>query len=306
MKKKNLYERNLYTYIASCSYGKNKLSVWVQYYINKFLHNIYLKYIEIPITTKCTLNCKECGNLIQYYQEPYHISAEELICDIRKLSRLTKGILWLRILGGEPLLHPELEYIVRQILKIENIKNIQIVTNGTLLLDKSMVRLLRGNNRISIDISNYEEKSVKREKLIEQLEKNHINYIAQKERTLWTAQADCTYRNRNQEQIRNILAKCNMDCISMLKGEIHLCPRSSHGMDLGIVPNNRLEYCDLRQKKPYKEHKKSLYRLLNISSISACNYCDIFRWRKLPEVIAAEQISKDNAKVILDNFKIRT
>ena len=122
MKKENLYERNLMTYIQADSYGKNKLKVWLRYYANRFfLHNIYLKYIEIPITTKCTLNCKECSNLIQYYQEPYHISAADIIRDVRKLSRVAKGILLLRLLGGEPFLHPDLARIVRQILKYDNI-----------------------------------------------------------------------------------------------------------------------------------------------------------------------------------------
>lgn len=303
MKKKNLYERNLMTYIQADSYGQNRLIVLLQYYMNKiFTHNIYLKYIEIPITTKCTLNCKECCNLIQYYQEPYHISTADIIRDVRKLSNVTKGILQLRLLGGEPLLHPELVRIVRQLLRFDNIKSIQIVTNGTLLLDEKMVRLLRKNKRVSIDISNYEEKSIKKKELIEQLKANHINYFTQKERIFWTAQADFSYRNRTGEQLKAVLPKCNMDCISMLNGKIHLCPRSSHGMDLGIIPNNPSDYCDLRQNKSMKEYRKSLYRLLNTTNISACNYCDIFQWKKLPKVVAAEQMSKENAKVILDSF----
>ncbi|MBD5448774.1 MAG: radical SAM protein [Lachnospiraceae bacterium] len=303
MKKKNLYERNLITYIQADSHGQNKLRVWLRYYANRFfMHNIYLKYIEIPITTKCTLNCKECCNLIQYYQAPYHISANDIIRDVRNLSSVAKGILQLRLLGGEPFLHPNLARIVRRILKFDNIKSIQIATNGTLLLDENMLKLLRGNKRVSIDISNYEEMSVNRVKLIEQLETNHINYFTQKERRFWTAQADFSYRNRTEGQLKTVLSRCSMDCISMLNGKIHLCPRSSHGMDLGIIPDQFTDYCDLRKNKTIKECRKKLYELLNATSISACNYCDVFQWQKLPEVIAAEQISKKDTKVILEKF----
>lgn len=301
MKKNNLYERNLLTCINKS--GKNEQFLRNgSILLNKFfLHGIYLKYIEVPVTTKCTLNCKECCNLIQYYQNPYHIEAGDIIRDIRKLSKIAKEILQLRLLGGEPLLHPELALIVKQTLKLKNIKEIQIVTNGSLLLDKNMLKILRNNHRVSIDISNYKEKSVKKEKLIEQLKLNNIKYYTQEEGIVWTAQANFTYRNRNQEQLKNVLEKCNMDCISMLNGRIHLCPRSSHGMDLGIVPNIRSDYCNLRENS-VRECKKNLYKLLNKKSIAACNYCDIFRWEKLPKVIAAEQISKKDAKVVLDNF----
>ncbi len=30
----------------------------------------YYEYLEIPITTKCTLKCEKCANLIPYYKNP--------------------------------------------------------------------------------------------------------------------------------------------------------------------------------------------------------------------------------------------
>lgn len=310
MKAKNLYERNLLVCIQSY-YGPNnilcklfhRISMRFQYYINKyFIHNVYFKYIEVPITTKCTLNCKECANLIQFYQNPYQISSRDIINDIGNLANIAKEVLQLRLLGGEPLLHPELFGIVEQILQYKNIKNIQIVTNGTLLFSKEMIELLKKSDRVSVDISNYEEKSIKQKELITQLEGNNIRYFTQNERIFWTAQADCSYRGRNKNQLKDVLSKCNMDCISMLNGEIHLCPRSSHGMDLGIIPNDNKDYYNLRQMKSIKEGKKNIYRLLNTKSILACNYCDVYRWEALPQVKAAEQISKKEAELLLKKY----
>lgn len=273
------------------------------YFSNKFFfHNVYFKYIEIPITTKCTLNCKECSNLIQFYQKPYHIKSSDIIADIRKLSEVAKEILLLRLLGGEPLLHPELSTIIEQILEFKNIREIQIVTNGTLLFDAKTLDILKREGRVVVDISNYEEKSVKQALLIEQLECNHIRYFTQEERIFWTAQADCSYRKRNEAELIDALGKCKMDCISLLDGKLHLCPRSSHGMDIGIVPINIMDYYNLRHVKSTKEAKRKIYKLLNRKSISACNYCDVFRWKELPEVKAAEQISKEEAAKILEKY----
>lgn len=305
MKRRNLYERNLFACACQCATGNHKLLIALRYYSNKFFsHNIYFRYIEIPITTKCTLNCKECCNLIQYYQQPYHISSTDIVNDIRKLSIVSKEILQLRLLGGEPLLHPELSNIVEQILEFNNIKDIQIVTNGTLVFDEKTLNVLKRSSRISVDISNYEEMSIKKNLLIEQLELNHIRYITQRERIFWTAQADCSYRKRNKEQLESVLAKCDMDCISMLNGKIHLCPRSSHGMDLKIIPDNNKDYYNLRQMQSKREAKKSIYKLLNTKSITACNYCDTYRWRDLPEVKAAEQINKKEANEILRKLNL--
>ena len=304
MKRRNLYERDLLACAWQYSACKHKLLVGLKYYSDKIFHNIYFKYIEVPITTKCTLNCKECCNLIQYYQQPYHISSADIIDDIRKISSVAKGILLLRLLGGEPLLHPDLSNILEQILGFNNIKDIQIVTNGTLIFDERTLKVLKSSPRFSVDISNYEEMSVKKDLLIEQLENNHINYTTQRERIFWTAQADCTYRKRKEEQLESVLSKCDMDCISILNGKLHLCPRSSHGMDLNIVPDNDKDYYNLRQMLSKKEAKKKIYKLLNAKSIIACNYCDVFRWRDLPEVKAAEQISKKEADKILKNINL--
>lgn len=310
---KNLYERNLLVCVQSHSSGRGQIKILsklfhqinrhFKYYMNKFIiHNVYLKYIEIPITTKCTLKCKECCNLIQFYQNPYQISSRDIINDVKNLSNVSKKILRLRLLGGEPLLHTELPNIVEQILQYKNIENIEIVTNGTLILSKEMIDVLVKSDRVSIDISNYEEKSIKRKELIAQLEENNIRYSTQKKRIFWTAQADCSYKGRNKSQLIDVLSKCNMDCISMLNGEIHLCPRSSHGVDLGIIPNDKTDYYNIRQMKSIKEAKKNIYRLLNTKSILACNYCDVYRWRELPEVIAAEQISKKDAELLLERY----
>lgn len=300
---KSLYDRNLYACIQT-RYRQNVGIIWPVYYVNKLVfHNIYLKYIEIPITTKCTLNCKECANLIQFYQNPYHLKETDIINDIRILAEISKEILQLRLLGGEPLLHPNLGNIVKQILQFKNIKNIQIVTNGTLLFNDQLIQIMSNNDRISVDISNYKEKSVKYKELIQQLQVNNIKYYTSKDGMVWSSQAACFYRKRNKKKMEEVFTGCTMDCVSLLNGQVHLCPRSSHGMDLKIVPENRVDYCDLRQNKTKMQYRKELYKLLNTKYILACNYCDIYKWKELPEVEPAEQISKNDAKLLLEKYK---
>ena len=296
----NLYERNLYKYLygnfltnhSKSAIYKGVTALYIK--INKLLfHNILIGYIEFPITTKCSLRCKECANLIQYYDQGEFLDYKKLINDIYRLCQIVKGIEMLRILGGEPLLHPYLKEILLGILKNDNVKNIQIVTNGTMLFSEDMLAVL-GDERVSVDISYYGENSKNYDNLIEQLRNNGIKFYANKNLE-WTPQGDISYRNRSQKELERILKICKSDCISILDGNIHLCPRSSSGHDLKIFKADKHDYVNLREYRTKRQLKKDLFHLLNRKSIVACNYCDYYMRDKFETCIPGEQISKKEA-----------
>ena len=47
---------------------------------NKFLHSV-----DIVISEKCTLNCKDCANLMQYYEDAKNIDFEMVVRDFENL-----------------------------------------------------------------------------------------------------------------------------------------------------------------------------------------------------------------------------
>jgi len=294
----NLYERNIYKFFSKntpFSLAKSEIRQWVALFItmvNKlFLHKIYLNYVELPITTKCSLRCKNCANLIQYYEYGEFLDGKSLINDVYRLCQITEKIEMFRILGGEPLLHPQLKEILEGIKKNDNIKNIQIVTNGTLLFQNDILEILK-DKRVSVDISNYGKVSRNYEKLIRQLRHNRIKYTTNKN-LVWTKQADFLFQDKSQKDLELILKNCKLDCISMLDGEVHICPRSSNGSDLKIFQADKKDYINLRLHKTKKEMRKSFFALLNRRSIVACNYCKSYMWDKLEQCMPGEQVSRD-------------
>ena len=60
-----------------------------------------LVYLDVVITECCTLKCRNCSNLMQYYKTPANLDADEVISS---LSRILKAVRVerLKILGGEP------------------------------------------------------------------------------------------------------------------------------------------------------------------------------------------------------------
>lgn len=114
-----------------------------------------LPYLEFHITDHCNLNCKSCTHFAPLAEENY-LSIESFIKDMTRLSELFVNIPRMRILGGEPLLHPQVNSFVEASRKFFPKSKISLVTNGILLpsMDNSFYHALKTND-ISLDITIY-------------------------------------------------------------------------------------------------------------------------------------------------------
>jgi MoaA/NifB/PqqE/SkfB family radical SAM enzyme len=112
--------------------------------------------IEIQVVDHCNLKCKGCNHLSPLAKE-YFIDIEELKKDYIQLNNLFgERIERICLLGGEPLLHPQLKDICILTRRYFKNTNIAIITNGT-LLDKQNEAFwdMCVDNRISIEITEY-------------------------------------------------------------------------------------------------------------------------------------------------------
>ena len=249
--------------------------------------NGYYEYLEIPITTKCTLQCKECSNLIPCYKNNNSISLDKLLESIDKFLEIINNIVYIRVLGGEPFLSKDLEKIIDKLLKSDKVQRIEIVTNGTIIpTDKKLLKKL-SNKRINVSISKYPYSRL--DKLTEVLRKNNISYKIDDIR-FWLSYGPLNKRNKSLKELKKQYRKCNHVCKSMVNGEIHLCPRSSHGKDLNIIDVPKDEYLDVLDTNLTIEEKRTkLNKLLKRKYIIACDYCD-FATDKCKKIAVAEQL----------------
>ena len=117
-----------------------------------------LSYFEVPITDICNLNCKGClfaSNLVQK-EKIEHVSFTELEQDAKRMSELFYDIPWIRILGGEPLMHPDIIEIFKSYRKYFPDSEIDLCTNGLLIpkMSREFWDTVK-QERISIHISGY-------------------------------------------------------------------------------------------------------------------------------------------------------
>lgn len=88
---------------------------------------------EIHITEHCNLNCKYCNHFSPLAKETY-LSLDEYEKDIKRLSELFHGEMHqIKLLGGEPLLHPQIKDFIILTRRYFPKGNIKILTNGILL-----------------------------------------------------------------------------------------------------------------------------------------------------------------------------
>ena len=249
--------------------------------------NGYYEYLEIPITTKCTLKCIGCSNLIPCYKNKNSINDYKLLRSIDKFLEIINNIVYIRILGGEPFVSKDIIPVLTKLLKSNKLQRIELVTNGTVIPNnKELLEILK-NERINVSISKYPYSKI--EELTKVLKENNISYKID-DIKFWLSYGRIYKRNRTYKELKKQYKKCNHVCKSMVNGEIHLCPRSSHGKDLGIIPVLENEYLNILDNSlSIKEKKEKFNKLLKKKCITACDYCD-FATKDCKKIEVAKQL----------------
>lgn len=250
--------------------GQNKKAI-LQSMVGK---KVCLRYVELILTTVCTLNCKDCSDLINYYQKPNHIDIDKNIESLKGLMNSIDSLNHLGLLGGEVLCYPYLYEILAFCDNEEKIKKVTIVTNGTLVIkDKRILDILK-NEKFNVYISNYGTFSNHKYDLENQLKENNIKYILKEENMSWKDYGNIEIRHRNKNELKKQYYNCNNMYCSILNGKLYQCPRSSNLSNLGIISEGKNNYIDLLEKN--KELKKKIYKFTYgyIPYLEACNYCN--------------------------------
>jgi MoaA/NifB/PqqE/SkfB family radical SAM enzyme len=88
--------------------------------------------LEVHIVEHCNLNCKGCSHFSPLAKEEY-LPLEAFEKDMARLKDLKARFLEVKLLGGEPLLHPDIVKFCRVMRRYFPKTNVQITTNGILL-----------------------------------------------------------------------------------------------------------------------------------------------------------------------------
>jgi len=115
------------------------------------------KKLRVSVTDRCNMRCGYCmpKNNTKWLHSTEVLSFEEII----RLSSIfaNLGVEKIRITGGEPLVRPLVENLIKSIAKIPHIKSIGLTTNGLLFSDKVKKLKSSGLNSVNISLDSFKE-----------------------------------------------------------------------------------------------------------------------------------------------------
>ncbi len=136
----------------------------------------FLNYLEVNIVDHCNLNCKGCAHFSNICDKKF-INPQEFEKDLQLISK-NFNLYYFRLLGGEPLLHPELDSLIKLARTYLPTTNIVLVTNGLLInhLSDNLLNTLKEND-ITVCISVYKPTKKIIDNIISKLNDFGIKYI---------------------------------------------------------------------------------------------------------------------------------
>ena len=248
------------------------------YYFSKWSEDKnmnWLKYLDFVITERCSLKCKECSNLMQYYQHPKDFSFDELKKEIDRLLEVYDNIYELRLIGGEPFVNGILDKVVEYINQQPQILNICIYTNGTILPKDSTMEILKSGGKTWFSISDYGKLSRNKDKLVAKCTEYGIYYLL-KPVEYWTRCSTFEKHNRTENDLKLIFQDCCVrNMVTLIKGKIYPCPYIANGLNLHALPDEPDNYVDLMKDVEISELRREVKKsLFNRESFSLCDYCN--------------------------------
>jgi hypothetical protein len=289
---------SLYSIGRTKSRGVNKLlallaapMAFARVAFGRIAKRLEISYMDLVVGTSCTLRCKDCSNLMQHYRNPKLYNTAQILQDVNLLLNSVDYVHTVGILGGEPLLHPEIDKIVEYLLNQKKVQAIEVITNGTLIPDKALLSVMR-NRRASLVVSDYPKYS----RAVADIKKRCQEYSVRctvLRINAWRKYGGLELRHRTPEILKKVFRGCrSFHCRSFQDGYFHLCPRSSAGYDLGIIDASN-DCVNVRNASAIATRKNIQQLLYARKFIAACNYCDNSRICQNQAISVAKQVDSE-------------
>ena len=281
--------------LKSCSYvtwSETKLKQKIDLYMYSVLAHrdkdktLKVDSVDLMLTEKCSLKCKDCSNLMQFYAKPIDEDFEIVISSIDTFMNTVDFVQEIRLLGGEPLMYKKVDLVVKHLLTYKNFGQLKVNTNGTIIPKDEKLKVFQ-NDKVFFDISNYGKDSRNVDGLVKKLTEMNIAHTASKV-TEWQDVGKIVKTNRTDSLNKEIFGNCCVNrCLTLLHGKLYLCPFSANVTNLKAIKHVDEEILNLKLNK--EELKKQIHNLyFNTDFLEACKSCN-GRDHNVPKVKAAIQ-----------------
>ena len=232
---------------------------------------LMIKSIDAMVTERCSLKCKGCSNLMQYYENPVNTDIERLRGSIDRLLKRVDKLYALRILGGEPFMNCEFTKLIDYYGDCEKITSIEIYSNATIFPSSTILEKLK-NNKIEMIFSDYDELSIKLAEWIDWCKGNSVKYHVIR-MDVWQ---DCGRLQRHDyttEMLKGLYSSCECrNTPTIIGNRLFNCAYAANAANLGAIYDDEVDRDSLVIDDEITKEKIDMF-LHDRDYLEACRYC---------------------------------
>lgn len=257
--------------------------------IDKLAPKEQVEYLIVNILDHCNLRCKGCDHFA-CIAEPYYVSAQTIRRDMEQMAIICGDkIQRIGVMGGEPLLHPDLLIILEYIRNSFPNSVIRLTTNGILLLRQNdkFWKTLRELNIVIVNTRypiNLDFEGMRRKALEENVSFMHFENTSDiNVKRLFKKNID----SEGRSDITESFLKCHISNYGnfLMEGKLYGCPFSCQSqrifcrkfnIDLRMTSSDYLDIYNIR----------SIDEILDFAAAphNYCRYCtgrsSTFEWER--------------------------
>ena len=266
------------------------------------VEKLVARRLAIVPTTRCTLNCKMCGDFLYTGGVARRdIPFNDVCSDIDACFSLFDQVEWLQFVGGEVYIYNDFAKLLRYTQKYRNrFRKLVIETNATVLPnEEEQVAMLEYGEDLYVYISDYGELSYKRDDFVAFMNANSIDHSLKKyygEEQYFDGWID----NRNPRNLKepgDVLEVNAKNCpqnrlknMHVYDGKLHRCSNSCFMLELGVYLPGECDFVDLRSNAITRNEKRMIIGEFYDYARQSCRYCKQKYMPILPRYPAAQQV----------------
>ena len=253
-----------------------------------FPKKLFLRSVDIVITQRCSLRCRDCSNLMQFYLHPHDYDTESVVETAKTLCRAADKVNELRIIGGEPFMNRNCRAITEGLGEISNVGKLVFFTNATIAPDwNGFTDELK--TKMLFIITDYGPLSRNLAAMTAMLAREKIAFLVTKAGN-WTSCSAIARYERSETMMQDTFDNCcAKNLFTLMDGALYRCPYAANCYSLGLSEKNQHDRVMINDRKNLKDDLLQFVRQQKYTPV--CSWCPGRRFDD-PEIEPAIQLKQ--------------
>lgn len=250
---------------------------------------ITVPYLPVYLTTRCSLNCEKCNNLMPLFSaHPVELDNTKTKKSLERILAASREMIFCELVGGEPFVAPDFEEMLDFVSAQDKIRQIVVVTNATVIPGDSVMEKLAAS-RALVRVSDYgmfEQMS----RFIARMDQYGVNVRIQQDMK-WNDPGGIAARGRDKALLKEQYNRCDfsMKCKYLCEDKLFTCARAASLYLLG-------KYSSENDMLSIDDGLTSdiLFEFYTRDTGDICDYCDLWSADAGARIPAAKQADRED------------